>query len=297
MNAGDQAMTGGWRVHGLDYYGPCWPLGGGRFLFSRRLLGDWGDAALSCSRGDCRLDVLMPDAGADWVLGVALPDNVEAQGLRIASPEEPVRVFVSGWDPGGATRADLPERTEDQHWVAFSGEGAIASLWSGQGGRWLALDPAELLQRCRPGSPALCPLPRYRPEGVPGLVEAILRHMDEDPVPARRGRRCWKIRHGSAAMWLCYSEERALLSAEVHLVRLGAETRRRELMAFLLQENLRLSGYGFSLQEDLVVIALVLPARFLREEVTAALLRGLLERADRYDNELVGRFGAEWLRP
>lgn len=297
MNQRVSNLAEGWHVHGLDYYGPCWPVGGGRFLFSRKILGAWGDARLDGSRGQCRLSIRLPRPDADWVLGLAEHDLGSTEGVPVAAPSGAEKLFVSGWDPDRTCRADLPAPSDGQPWLAFNGEGAIAALFSGHRGQWQIQDPSDLLRRVQSGEGEELSLPTYQPFGVPALVEAIIQRMAEDPVLTRRGRRCWKIRRGSATLFLCYSEDRALLSAEVHLVRLGPDTRRRELMAFLLQENVRLSGYGFSLQEDRVVIALVLPARFLREEGTARLLTDLLVRSDVYDNTLVSRFGADWLRP
>jgi hypothetical protein len=270
-------------------------MGEGWFLFSRAVLGTWSDATLECAQWRSRLHVAMSAPDSCWVMGRCEDAADRHPPIPLAGPGEPANHFLSALDVSAPPRTALPPHGEAHPFLGFTGQGALGALWSMQTGQWKAENPRDLLDRCL-ACPVYSPgLAGYRPEGVPGQIESIISRMGEDPLLARRGRRAWSIRRGTAVLHLNYAEERALLSAEVHLVCIGPHTRRKELMAYLLQQNVLLSGYGFSLQEDTVIIALVLPARFLQEEGTAHLLQGLLGRCDDYDNVLVSHFNAEWL--
>ena len=70
---------------------------------------------------------------------------------------------------------------------------------------------------------------------------------------------------------------------------------RKGLYEYLLYENVRLDSYGFSIQDDLVMISMLLPDRAIQEVETAVLLSDLLKKSDEYDNHLVSVFHALWL--
>jgi len=295
MNIKDQAYQTAWRVHGLDYYGPCWPLGGGWFLFCRMILGAWGHAVLEGAQGRSRLRVVPAGADSVWLLGHSDHPLAQASGAPLASAGASASHYLSALDATAPPLTALPPAGGAPPFLGLDLPGAVAALFSVRDGQWHREEPEALLSARALESAAAPGWSGYQPEGVPGLVEAIIARMGEDPQLARRGRRAWTLRQGTAVLHLCYSEERAMLSAEVHLVRIGPHSRRKALMAYVLQENVGLSGYGFSIQEETVIIALALPARFLQEKGTASLLQDLLERCDAYDNVLVSRFNAEWL--
>ncbi|MCF8236840.1 MAG: YbjN domain-containing protein [Saprospiraceae bacterium] len=126
-------------------------------------------------------------------------------------------------------------------------------------------------------------------------MENVIRAMGYDPVLTRNGPRAWLLRQGSAEMHLRYAQDEASLCADVMLVRVGDLTRKKELYQYLLQENPKLETFGFSIQNDRVMISLLISARSIKEKETAALFLDLLKKSDDYDNYLVSVFGAEWL--
>lgn len=105
----------------------------------------------------------------------------------------------------------------------------------------------------------------------------------------------WQLRRGSAELHLRYARDEASLCADIQLVRIGPETDRKGLYAYLLKENSRLDSFGFSVQHDKVMISLLLSGRSIREQETATLFETILKKSDDYDNHLVSVFAAEWL--
>lgn len=126
-------------------------------------------------------------------------------------------------------------------------------------------------------------------------LEKIIYRLGYDPVLCRQGPQAWVLHRGSAEMHLCYARDEASLCADVLLVKIGPETRRKELYKYLLNENIHLDAFGFSIQEDKVVISLLITARSIKEQETTALFEALLKKSDEYDNHLVSVFHAEWL--
>lgn len=126
-------------------------------------------------------------------------------------------------------------------------------------------------------------------------LEKVIYRLGYDPVLCRQGPQAWVLHKGSAEMHLRYARDEASLCADVLLVRIGPETLRKELYLYLLNENINLDAFGFSIQEDKVVISLLITARSIKELETAALFEALLKKSDDYDNHLVSVFHAEWL--
>lgn len=126
-------------------------------------------------------------------------------------------------------------------------------------------------------------------------LEKVIARMGDDPVLCRKGPQAWKLRRGSAELHLRYARDEASLCADIQLVRIGPETDRKGLYAYLLKENSRLDTFGFSVQHDKVMISLLLSGRSIREQETATLFETILKKSDDYDNHLVSVFAAEWL--
>ncbi len=126
-------------------------------------------------------------------------------------------------------------------------------------------------------------------------LENVIHQLGYDPVLCRQGPQAWLLRKGSAEMHLRYARDEASLCADILLVRIGHETKRKELYHYLLKENIKLDAFGFSIQEDKVVISLLITARSIKEQEMSTLFEDLLKKSDDYDNHLVSVFGAEWL--
>lgn len=293
-------------VHGLDHHAAAIPVGTGLYLFPIELLGGFRDLTVEWEGRRCRMELLFQDkvagvAGAvcdlEWAHNeYALDQTGNTQAAWFANAFEDNPVLVK----------ELPEPTSGMAWWVLDAKYQIARICREEKGKWreyplatlqewLAVLDSHNREELRSDLMPLVGLLAFQQEGIARTIENILELMGFDPVVARLSRHAWTIREGSASLHLAYAEEQATLCAEVHLVRMDGDTDRRELMRFLLKENRHLTGYGFSIQDDLVVVALHIPAVFIREEGTSALFLNLLKECDIYDNQLVNVFGAKWI--
>lgn len=273
-------------VMGLDYWTPVQVMEDGYVLFPVEVLGGYGDMYLVWEEHVTRLSEPQLVAGGRLVR--ARVDSA-VSGLRRfpVLPEAEIGLVypaLGGWTEAAA--ADPAVRLAGGYW-GFSESGALVG-WhpGGQGSDWYRIpghggDPG----------PSELALPAYLPEGVPLTVEAILRKVGWDPAPLRRGRRVWRWQEGASPLELAYVPDQATLLVETPLVQVGPEVSGPALYRYLLEENADFRPFGFSLQGDVVILALALHARTLREEETAVLITDLVASCHAYVPALISRFG------
>lgn len=302
------SVSPGLLVHGLDSSSAALSLGAGLFLFPADVLGGYRDLVLEKEGERLKMDVVFLNSGS----GIAIGYTKEAAS---PGPQAPIgelsegAYFINALTLPAEEMKELPAPKEGMVFWGFDAAGRISSVhrvldkkWTNFSladvGRWLEMTTKESPFEEVGGLEDEAwreSLPGFQPEGVAHTLERMLNLMGYDPVLARRSRNAWAVREGSAELHLAYAEEHATLCAEVHLVRISEVTDRKSLLTFLLRENRMLKGYGFSIQGDLVVVALHIPAVFIREEVTSALFLQLLKECDVYDNQLVSVYGAKWI--
>jgi serine protease Do len=133
----------------------------------------------------------------------------------------------------------------------------------------------------------------YLPEGVPKTIEEILQKLGFQVLLARRGPDNWEIEAGSAKINISYDESNGLITGDAYLCILP-RTQIREIYTYLLTQNYLLEGLALSVSDKDIILSLVIDEQYLNLETGLYLFRHLFERADFYDNYLVGHFGALW---
>lgn len=134
----------------------------------------------------------------------------------------------------------------------------------------------------------------YKPLGIAELIEQIIEGTGHNVTLSRRGAQLWEVQQGSARIEISYDHKTGYLLGDAALCTLP-EGDCTKLYAFLLRENHAQEGLNFSLYNNKIVLTLMIYDRFLNVETGTRLFQSLFQKADRYDDILVNRFGAAWL--
>jgi serine protease Do len=135
----------------------------------------------------------------------------------------------------------------------------------------------------------------YVAVGVPKIIEDIIQDLGYDIRLTREGRNHWNITRGSALVSLSYHKNEGLIDGDAYLCRLPPDNA-KEIYTFLMQENFNSEGLVFSIKGQFVLLSLLIYDRHLDEDTGRLLLERLFERADYYDDILIERFGATWIK-
>lgn len=136
----------------------------------------------------------------------------------------------------------------------------------------------------------------YKPLGVAELIEQIIEGTGHNVKLSRRGAQLWEVQQGSARVQISYDHKTGYLLGDAVLCTLPKGDC-PELYAFLLKENYAEEGLNFSLHENRIVLTLMIYDRFLNVETGTRLFQILFQKADRYDDLLIQRFGTQKLYP
>lgn len=315
-------------IHSMATSGWAWRVHSRIYAFPSLIISDDSDLVIEDGSGRHRLDLLMyaPEIGIGlaWcreelhgdLVPLAIAGSEQETWMYPAFPPigiwVPIRGELSGQPYWTCTdQGELfgfyphspshKQSTKLSDWLTPGlirswDQGAMANVWMCMpcGILEATVDRTRICPACgQQMLPGVKRLPGLSP--TVRTLEAVIRRMGVDPVLSRIGPMAWMLRLGSAEMVLRYAPEEASLCVDVHLVRIGPETARKDLCTYLLRENTRLESFGFSIQDDQVMISLVLPDRAIQEIETAGLLVDLLKKSDDYDNHLVSVFQALWL--
>ena len=138
-------------------------------------------------------------------------------------------------------------------------------------------------------------IPTYEPQGISRSVEWMLNELGHDVKLARRGNYQWEIIQGSAKIYLSYFEDKGLLLGEAFLCGLPSDNI-LDVYQYLLEQNHQIEGLTLSVKDQNIILSLLLFDKYLHEETGVKLFRHLFKNADYYDNILVEKFGAKWLK-
>lgn len=133
----------------------------------------------------------------------------------------------------------------------------------------------------------------FQAEGVPSLIENMLKNLGHDVRVSRRGPNSWEIRQGSAKINISYHQQNGLIISDAYLCTLPQENI-KPLYEYLLRENHRNEGVTLSVKGQDIILSLLIYDKYLREETALKLMSSLFEKADYYDNILVEQYGANW---
>lgn len=283
-------------IYGLDMNANGWVTDTGDVFFPAGLPGRYRDLVMTWQQHLIMLDLKGIDLRTGIGRAVLPPGEVWRGPVIPLSTAAKASSYVDAFSSTSRLLVRLPSAKSGQAYWGLDEKGHLHSLcWSHQG-KWVRTRFSAGMSNEEEsyGREHAEQLPAYEPEGLAYTVERIIDGMGQYAPKCRRGRLAWTMRHGTAVMDLALRENTGILATEVHLVRIGRRTRKLELMRYLLSENRMLPGFGFSVYKQEVVIALILPVKFIRESTTPRLLKDLLERSDAYDNHLVKEFQAEW---
>lgn len=138
-------------------------------------------------------------------------------------------------------------------------------------------------------------IPTYEPQGISRSVEWMLTELGHDVKLARRGNYQWEIIQGSAKIYLSYFQDKGLLLGEAFLCGLPDENI-IDFYQYLLEQNHKIEGLTLSVKNQNIILSLLLFDKYLHEETGVKLFKHLFKNADYYDNILVEKFGAKWLK-
>ena len=126
-------------------------------------------------------------------------------------------------------------------------------------------------------------------------IHQILKNLNLRPEDLERGYYEWKVSRGSATITLSYIPSQGFVCAESILVECP-DPIPGEMISFLLRENHQTHGFTLSIRDQKVILSLLIYDLYLHEKATPKKLNELFDLADHYDNILVERFGARWIK-
>ncbi len=133
----------------------------------------------------------------------------------------------------------------------------------------------------------------FQAQGVPSLIENMIKKLGHDVRVSRRGPSSWEIRQGSAKINISYHDQNGIIVSDAFLCTLPTENI-KPLYEFLLRENYRNEGVTLSVKGQDIILSLLIYDKYLREDTALKLMGTLFEKADHYDNILVEQYGANW---
>ena len=130
----------------------------------------------------------------------------------------------------------------------------------------------------------------YKPSGAALIIEQILESLGKDVKLSRRGPTRWEVEHGSAKIYITYSEN-GFIIGDAFICRLPKQNI-GTIYEFLLKENFDLENVAFSVNNQDIVLSMIIYDHYLTFETGEVEIKSLLEKADYYDNYLIEKYGA-----
>jgi serine protease Do len=130
----------------------------------------------------------------------------------------------------------------------------------------------------------------YKPVGAALIVEQILEALGKDIMLSRRGPNRWEVSHGSAKVYLTYSEN-GFIIGDTFICRLPKQNIGK-IYEYLLNENFDLKNVAFSVNNQDIVLSTIIYGHYMTFETGLEDIKTHLEKADYYDNYLIDNLGA-----
>ncbi len=131
----------------------------------------------------------------------------------------------------------------------------------------------------------------YTPVGILKTIEEILADQGTNIELSRIGPNRWTLDEGSAKINLSYDEQSGAIIANAKLCSLPKEGIKK-LYIYLLKENHKLTRSLLSVRSNNVYLTLIDFDRYFDKKILALHLSELIKNADKYDDILVGQYGA-----
>jgi len=134
----------------------------------------------------------------------------------------------------------------------------------------------------------------YSPSGTVELIEKILHTLDVDVTLARRSQRSWHFEEGTAKIDINYYENGVIIGDSA-LCRMPKE-HIEAMYDYLLKENDTFTYLRFSVNENIIYLSFLLIDSSLTLEEGKIAFERLRSNANRYDDILITKFGAQVLK-
>ena len=139
--------------------------------------------------------------------------------------------------------------------------------------------------------PALKKDTEYKPTGAAATIETILEQLGKDVKLARRGPYSWEVEEGTAKIFITYNQD-GFIVCDSLLCSLP-KTNIAPMYEFLLRENNILEEMMFSVNNQDVVLSTFIYDQYLTYETGLETIKKLFTNADKYDNILIEKYGAQ----
>ncbi len=133
----------------------------------------------------------------------------------------------------------------------------------------------------------------YDPIGKVAEIESVFRDLGKQVDLSRCGRNAWEFAHGSANIFVSYSERSGRIIGDAQLCQLPRKNVAR-LYDYLLKKNHELEGLTFSVNGSDIVLSCVIIDKYFNSVSAKRMFQNLFEQADHYDDILVDEFGASF---
>lgn len=133
----------------------------------------------------------------------------------------------------------------------------------------------------------------YIAGGVRSSVETILQQMGFDVAHSRKSTDAWTIHRGSATIQIRYHEHSGFIISDVSMCSLPKENV-SDIYTYLMHQNNILTGLSLSIYENNVLLSLILHDQSIQSNTMLKLFQRQLSIADKLDNILIEKFGANW---
>ncbi|MCC6865563.1 MAG: trypsin-like peptidase domain-containing protein [Ignavibacteria bacterium] len=155
------------------------------------------------------------------------------------------------------------------------------------------LDGEEYCPNCgtKLDFPNLKPESEYKPTGASAVIETILEQLGKDVKLSRKGPYSWEIDEGSAKIYINYNKDGFIVCDS--LLCMLPKSNIGAMYEFLLRENYNLEGMMFSVNNQDVVLSTFMYDQYLTYETGLENLKLLFANADKYDNILLEKYGAQ----
>ncbi len=133
----------------------------------------------------------------------------------------------------------------------------------------------------------------WPPMGINRIIEEVIVSLGYALPLVRQGLNNWVLPSGSSRLKISYSEKNGIIVADAYLCSLPLENL-DSIYLYLLNQNNILNGINFSLNSKNIILSLIIFEQYLNTITLKTMLENLLIQANKYDDILVEKFGAQW---
>lgn len=130
-------------------------------------------------------------------------------------------------------------------------------------------------------------------DGVRAAIETVLQQMGYIIEESRKSSDAWIVKHGSATIQIMYHEHSGFIMSDVSMCTLPNKIE-YDILTFLMQQNNILTGLTLSIYDDKILLSILIHDQSIHVDTMLKLLQRQVSIADRLDNILIEKYGADW---